>query len=84
MMAVLFLVGRHLEDETIVASLLDVAAVSAKPVYDLAPEDGLVLYAATYPELDPKLKGSIGEGSNHSNFSHQSSVKILSKFNAFC
>ena len=27
-----------------------------------------------------KLKGSIGEGSNHSNFSHQSSVKILSKF----
>ena len=28
----------------------------------------------------PKLKGSIGEGSNHSNFSHQSSVKIaLSK-----
>ena len=24
-----------------------------------------------------KLKGSIGEGSNHSNFSHQSSVKIL-------
>ena len=25
----------------------------------------------------PKLKGSIGEGSNHSNFSHQSSVKIL-------
>ena len=28
----------------------------------------------------PKLKGSIGEGSNHSNFSHQNSVKILSEF----
>ena len=27
-------------------------------------------------QLRPKLKGSIGEGSNHSNFSHQSSVKI--------
>ena len=27
--------------------------------------------------LWPRLKGSIGEGSNHSNFSHQSSVKIL-------
>ena len=26
-----------------------------------------------------KLEGSIGEGSNHSNFSHQSSVKILSE-----
>ena len=27
-----------------------------------------------------KLKGSIGEGPNHSNFSDQSSVRILSKF----
>ena len=27
--------------------------------------------------LEAKLKGSIGEGSNHSNFLHQSSVKIL-------
>ena len=27
-------------------------------------------------ERFPKLKGSIGEGSNHSNFSHQSSVKF--------
>ena len=32
----------------------------------------------------PRLKGSIGEGTNHSNFSHQSSVKILSKLSAFC
>ena len=31
-----------------------------------------------------KLKGPIGEGSNHSNFSHQSSVKILSKFSISC
>ena len=29
----------------------------------------------------PGLKGSIGEGSN---FSHQSSIKILSKFSTFC
>ena len=34
--------------------------------------------------LLPKLKDSIGEGSNHSNFSHHSSIKILSRFNAFC
>ena len=34
--------------------------------------------------LRPKLKGSIGEGSNHSNFSHQSSVKLLSKVSTFC
>ena len=31
----------------------------------------------------PELKGSIGEGSNHSNFSHQSSVRILAKIKNF-
>ena len=31
----------------------------------------------------PELKGSIGEGPNHSNFSDQSSVKILAKFGNF-
>ena len=41
------------------------------------------LAAAADGQSALKLKGSIGEGSNHSNFSHQSSVKILSKFNAF-
>ena len=38
-------------------------------------EDGEVRTVAYVPEL----KGSIGEGSNHSNFSDQSSVKILSE-----
>ena len=31
----------------------------------------------------PELKGSVGEGPNHSNFSDRSSVKILSKFKNF-
>ena len=31
-------------------------------------------------ESPPELKGSIGEGPNHSNFLDRSSVKILSKF----
>ena len=31
----------------------------------------------------PELKGSIGEGPNHSNFSDRSSVRILSKFKNF-
>ena len=30
------------------------------------------------------LKGSIGEGSNHSNFSKQSSVKILLEYRRCC
>ena len=34
--------------------------------------------------FEPKLKGSIGEGSNHSNFSDQSSVKILSESRRSC
>ena len=33
---------------------------------------------ASRPASRPELKGSIGEGSNHSNFLDQSSVKILS------
>eukprot|EP00928_Gymnodinium_smaydae_P058923 TRINITY_DN42134_c0_g1_i1.p1 TRINITY_DN42134_c0_g1~~TRINITY_DN42134_c0_g1_i1.p1 ORF type:complete len:354 (-),score=78.40 TRINITY_DN42134_c0_g1_i1:96-1157(-) len=52
MMAVLFLVGQGLEEESIVADLLDVRKVPAKPVYDLASEDGLVLHGASYPDLD--------------------------------
>ena len=51
------------------------------------PDDGFAQFMeapAPPPELlEPELKGSIGEGSNHSNFSHQSSVKILSKFRNF-
>ena len=35
-------------------------------------------------EFFPQLKGSIGEGPNHSNFSDQSSVRIRSKFRNFC
>ena len=33
---------------------------------------------------EPELKGSIGEGPNHSNFSDQSSVKIVSEFRKIC
>merc|ERR1712151_252664 len=47
-----FLVGEGLEDESIVEELLDVERVSAKPIYDLASEDGLVLFDATYPDID--------------------------------
>ena len=32
------------------------------------------------PQFATGLKGSIGDRSNHSNFSHQNSVKILSEF----
>ena len=32
----------------------------------------------------PELKGSIGEGTNRSNFSDQSSVNIVSELRKFC
>ena len=34
--------------------------------------------------IKPGLKGSIGEEPNHSNFSDQSSVKIVSEFRIVC
>ena len=34
--------------------------------------------------FDPELKGSIGEGSNHSNFSDLSSVNIVPELRNFC
>ena len=36
------------------------------------------------PRLEPRLKGSVGEGPNQTNYSEQSSVRILAKDNAFC
>ena len=35
-------------------------------------------------QSEPELKGSIGEGPNHSNFSDQISVNIVPEFNNFC
>ena len=46
--------------------------------------DFFIVWMSVFDLFGAKLKGSIGEGSNQSNFSQQSSVKILSKFNAFC
>ena len=46
------------------------------------PSVGLERRALRPPALRPELKGSIGEGPNHSNFSHQSSVKILANLNS--
>eukprot|EP00927_Polykrikos_kofoidii_P071573 TRINITY_DN67831_c0_g1_i1.p1 TRINITY_DN67831_c0_g1~~TRINITY_DN67831_c0_g1_i1.p1 ORF type:complete len:389 (-),score=51.37 TRINITY_DN67831_c0_g1_i1:77-1243(-) len=51
MMSVLFLVGKGLEDESIVAQMLDINTVASKPIYDMASEDGLVLFDATYPDF---------------------------------
>ena len=40
-----------------------------------------VLAAALFAVCWAKLRGSIGEGSNHSHFLHQSSVKIGNSWN---
>lgn len=44
MMAVLFLVGKGLEEPSVVAKLLDLEATRRKPVYPMAAEEPLVLY----------------------------------------
>lgn len=48
MAAVLFAVGEGLEEPDIVQRLLDVNAVPAKPVYEMAPDTPLVLHEAVY------------------------------------
>ena len=59
------------------------ATAAAAPAWEVVHSPGI--FVRDSPATSgAELKDSIGEGSNHSNFSHQSSVKILSKLNAFC
>ena len=51
MAAVLFLIGRGVEDVSLVARLLDVQATPNKPQYAMAPEQPLVLYDTCFPAL---------------------------------
>eukprot|EP00929_Paragymnodinium_shiwhaense_P118960 TRINITY_DN90858_c0_g1_i1.p1 TRINITY_DN90858_c0_g1~~TRINITY_DN90858_c0_g1_i1.p1 ORF type:complete len:358 (+),score=60.63 TRINITY_DN90858_c0_g1_i1:96-1169(+) len=51
-MAILFMVGENAEEESVVADLLNIEKVPKKPIYNLASEDGLVLYSASYPDLE--------------------------------
>ena len=60
---------------------VDVEEFKGTVPWDTLPND---LYSGQEAlELQAELKGSIGEGPNHSNFSDQSSVRILSKFKNF-
>ena len=69
----------------------DVPYPSDRPVVDLMAENlvfgipicGAGVAAASYG-FGTKLKGSIGEGPNHSNYSDHSSVNILSELRKFC
>ena len=51
MVAVLQLVGQGLEEPAVVARLLDVAVTPCKPIYALASEAPLLLYACNFPGL---------------------------------
>ena len=52
-MSVLFLVGRELENPSIVRDLLDVKTNPAKPAYDMASETALVLHDCKFKQLNP-------------------------------
>ena len=49
--SVLFMVGKGLEEPSVVSELLDVQTNPGKPSYDLAPERPLVLHDCGYPNL---------------------------------
>ena len=68
------LAGREVPREVLSMRLLGILAVAAARAPVVA--DRLTgLSSFPEPVIAGRLKGSIGEGSNHSNFSHQSSVK---------
>ncbi|KAJ1642715.1 pseudouridine synthase deg1 [Coemansia asiatica] len=52
MMAILFLVGQHLETPDIVDRLMDVATLDGKPEYEMASDLPLVLADCTFDEKD--------------------------------
>jgi hypothetical protein len=51
-MSVLFLIGRGLESPSVVEELLDIKTNPAKPSFDMASENALVLQDCTYANLD--------------------------------
>jgi len=52
MVAVLFLVGNHLEKPNIISELLDIQKYNHKPTYIMASEVPLLLYECTFKDLD--------------------------------
>ena len=46
-------------------------------------DESTVLGAILRRECDPELNGSVGEGSNQTNYSDRNSVRILAKFRNF-
>ena len=58
-MAVLFLVGKGLEEESIVSTLLDIEKTPRKPNYELADDAGLVLYDCVFEDV--KFESAAGE-----------------------
>jgi hypothetical protein len=50
MATVLFMVGRREEAPSIVSTLLDVATMPRKPMYEMAPEEALLFQACGYEE----------------------------------
>ncbi|EPY51420.1 tRNA-pseudouridine synthase [Schizosaccharomyces cryophilus OY26] len=52
MVAVLFLVGQHLEPVSIISDLLDIQKVQSKPIYDMASEFPLILYDCMFDNIE--------------------------------
>ncbi|EEB07856.1 tRNA-pseudouridine synthase [Schizosaccharomyces japonicus yFS275] len=63
MMAILFLVGQHLEPVDIVSELLNVEKNPCKPVYDMASDLPLVLYDCVFDNIQweyPQVPENVG------------------------
>ena len=54
MMAVLFLIGQELEEESVISHMLDVQRCPRKPAYLKAPAEPLILFDSHYEGLEWK------------------------------
>ncbi|KAF7551399.1 hypothetical protein G7046_g7734 [Stylonectria norvegica] len=82
MVAVLFLVGQHLEKPSVITQLLDVATTTGKPNYTMAEETPLVLWDCVFPaDLDAPVTAAHKEESLE--WIYLADDPALSKFGQF-
>lgn len=51
-MAILFMIGRGEEDETVIDLLYDIEILKERPNYNIAPENGLILSECGYDDIE--------------------------------
>jgi len=77
MVAVLFLVGQHLESPSVVRDMLDIGRIDRKPMYDMASEIPLVLYDCGFEGVNWQYEADVQNKlvTHYSNIVHDFTIK---------